>query len=98
MKKIRALQQFSHFNGGTFDQHEVRPVADDIAEALVGMNLAVYVDDDAEAKAKADAEAKALAEAEEKAKAEALEKEKADAEAKAKADAEAKAKEKAAKK
>ena len=40
MKKIRALQQFSHFNGGTFDQHEVRSVADDIAEALIGMGLA----------------------------------------------------------
>ena len=82
MKKIRALQQFSHFNGGTFDQHEVRPVADDIAEALVGMKLAEYVDDDAEAKAKA----------------EALEQEKADAEAKAKAKADDKAKEKAAQK
>lgn len=82
MKKIRALQQFSHFNGGTFDQHEVRPVADDIAEALVGMKLAEYVDDDAEARAKA----------------EALEQEKADVEAKAKAAADDKAKEKAAKK
>ncbi|VVN83883.1 hypothetical protein PS704_01314 [Pseudomonas fluorescens] len=98
MKKIRALQQFSHFHAGTFDQHEVRPVADDIAEALVGMKLAEYVDDDAEAKAKAEADAKALAEDEEKAKAEALEKEKADAEAKAKAEADAKAKEKATKK
>ncbi|MHC8342505.1 hypothetical protein [Pseudomonas sp. RT6P73] len=58
MKKIRALQQFSHFNGGTFDQHEVRPVADDIAEALVGMKLAEYVDDDAEAPPKAEAEPK----------------------------------------
>ena len=58
MKKIRALQQFSHFNGGTFDQHEVRPVAGDIAEALVGMKLAEYVDDDAEAQAKTEADAK----------------------------------------
>ncbi|VVP34404.1 hypothetical protein PS870_04490 [Pseudomonas fluorescens] len=90
MKKIRALQQFSHFNGGTFDQHEVRPVTADIAEALVGMKLAVYVDDDAEAKAPA--------EAEEKAKSEAIEKENAEADTKAKADAEAKAKEKATKK
>lgn len=90
MKKIRALQQFSHFNGGTFDQHEVRPIADDIAEAQVSMKLAEYVDDDAEAKA--------LAEAEDKAKAEDLEKEKADAEAKANAEADAKAKEKATKK
>jgi membrane protein involved in colicin uptake len=98
MKKIRALQQFSHFNGGTFDQHEVRPVADDIAEALVGMKLAEYVHDDAEAKAKAEADAKALADAEAKAQTDALEKEKADAEAKAKAEADAKAKEKAAKK
>ncbi|VVN74081.1 hypothetical protein [Pseudomonas fluorescens] len=58
MKKIRALQQFSHFNGGTFDQHEVRPVADDIAEALVGMKLAEYVDDAIEAKAKTEPKAK----------------------------------------
>ncbi|MCQ2994020.1 hypothetical protein NLO95_07815 [Pseudomonas syringae] len=92
------MQQFSHFNGGTFDQHEVRPVSDDIAEALVGMKLAEYVDDDAEAKAKAEADAKAKEEADTKAKAEADAKEKADAEAKAKAEADAKAKEKAAKK
>lgn len=59
MKKIRALQQFSHFHAGTFDQHEVRPVSDDIGEALVGMKLAEYVDDDAEAKANAEADAKA---------------------------------------
>ena len=98
MKKIRALQQFSHFHAGTFDQGEARTVTDDVAEALVGMKLAKYVESDAEAKAKADAEAKAKADAEEKAKADALEKEKADAEAKAKADAEAKAKEKAPKK
>ena len=98
MKKIRALQQFSHFHAGTFDQNEARPVADDIAEALVGMKLAVYVDDDTEAKAKADAEAKAKEEAAAKAKADAEAKEKADTEAKAKADAEAKAKEKAAQK
>ena len=58
MKKIRALQQFSHFNAGTFDQHEVRSVTDDIAEALVGMKLAEYVDDGAEAQAKAEADAK----------------------------------------
>jgi hypothetical protein len=58
MKKIRALQQFSHFNGGTFDQHEVRPVADDIAEALVGMKLAEYVDDIAEAETKAEVDDK----------------------------------------
>jgi hypothetical protein len=58
MKKIRALQQFSHFNGGTFDQHEVRPVAGDIAEALVGMRLAEYVDDDAEAETKAEVDDK----------------------------------------
>ena len=58
MKKIRALQQFSHFNAGTFDQHEVRPVAKDIAEALVGMKLAEYVDDDAEAQVKTEADAK----------------------------------------
>ena len=58
MKKIRALQQFSHFNGGTFDQHEVRPVAEDIAEALVGMKLDEYVDDVAEAKAKTEPKAK----------------------------------------
>lgn len=57
MKKIRALQQFSHFHGGTFDQHEERPVGDDVAEALVGMKLAEYVHT-ADAPPKADAEPK----------------------------------------
>lgn len=66
MKKIRALQQFSHFNAGTFDQHEVRSVPDDIAEALVGMKLAVNFDDEADAKAKAEADAKAKEKADKK--------------------------------
>lgn len=47
MKTIRALRQFSHYHAGHFDQHESRPVADDIAEALVDMDLAVYVEDEA---------------------------------------------------
>lgn len=44
MKTIRALRQFSHYHAGHFDQNESRPVADDIAEALVGMDLAEYAD------------------------------------------------------
>lgn len=47
MKTIRALRQFSHYHAGHFDQHESRPVADEIAEALVGMDLAEYVDAEA---------------------------------------------------
>lgn len=44
MIKIRALRQFSHYHGGNFDQHEERQVEDSVAEALVGMELAEYVD------------------------------------------------------
>lgn len=44
MKTIRALRQFSHYHAGNFDQHESRPVADDIADALVDMKLAEVVD------------------------------------------------------
>lgn len=44
MKMIRALRQFSHYHAGSFDQFEQREVADDIAEALVGMELAEVVD------------------------------------------------------
>lgn len=43
-KKIRALRQFSHFHLGTVDGGEVRAVSDDIAEALVKMELAELVD------------------------------------------------------
>jgi hypothetical protein len=43
MKKIRALRQFSHYHAGNFDQFEEREVADDIADALVGMELAEIV-------------------------------------------------------
>ncbi|RMU97829.1 hypothetical protein [Pseudomonas coronafaciens] len=57
MTRIRALRQFSHYHAGNFDQHEERNVDDAIAEALVTMHLAVYVEDDAEAKAKAEADA-----------------------------------------
>ncbi|MCF7557751.1 hypothetical protein [Pseudomonas petrae] len=46
MKTIRALRQFSHYHAGNFDQHESRPVADDIADALVDMKLAEVVDGD----------------------------------------------------
>jgi hypothetical protein len=59
MKKIRALQQFSHFHAGTFDQHEVRPVSDETAEALVGMKLAKYVEIEEEPEKKAEGETKA---------------------------------------
>lgn len=44
MKKIRALRQFSHYHAGNFDQFEEREVADDIAEALIGMELAEEVE------------------------------------------------------
>lgn len=44
MIKIRALRQFSHYHAGNFDQHEERQVDDSAAEALVGMELAEYVD------------------------------------------------------
>jgi hypothetical protein len=46
MTKIKALRQFSHFHLGTVDEGEVKNVADDIAEALIGMELAVEVDAD----------------------------------------------------
>lgn len=59
MKKIRALQQFSHFHAGTFDQNEERAIPDDMAEALVGMQLAVYVDADADADAEVHTDADA---------------------------------------
>ncbi|MBI6975733.1 hypothetical protein JET74_09855 [Pseudomonas lactis] len=44
MIKIRALRQFSHYHAGNFDQFEERSVADEIAEALVGMDLAEKVE------------------------------------------------------
>lgn len=44
MKKIKALRQFSHFHLGTVDENEIKQVSDDIAEALIGMELAVEVD------------------------------------------------------
>lgn len=57
MIKIRALRQFSHYHAGNFDQFEERQVDDATAEALVGMELAEYVDGppakDEEAPAKA---------------------------------------------
>lgn len=48
MTKIRALRQFSHYHAGNFDQFEERAVADDIAEALVGMELAEIVEEPAD--------------------------------------------------
>ncbi len=42
-KKIRALRQFSHFHLGTVDGGEVKVVRDDVAEALVQMELAELV-------------------------------------------------------
>ncbi|WP_421557136.1 hypothetical protein [Pseudomonas canadensis] len=44
MKTIRALRQFSHYHAGHFDQFEERPVTDEIAEALIGMDLAEEVE------------------------------------------------------
>ncbi|SIR70056.1 hypothetical protein SAMN05216509_4069 [Pseudomonas sp. B10] len=46
MKTIRALRQFSHYHAGHFDQFEERPVTDDIAEALISMDLAEEVEAD----------------------------------------------------
>ncbi len=43
MKQIQALRQFSHFHLGTVDEGEVKNVSDDIAEALIGMELAEEV-------------------------------------------------------
>lgn len=48
MTKIRALRQFSHYHAGNFDQFEERAVTDDIAEALVGMELAEIVEEPAD--------------------------------------------------
>lgn len=48
-KKIRALRQFSHFHLGTVDGDEVKVVRDDIADALIGMELAELVEEQAEA-------------------------------------------------
>lgn len=50
MKKIRALRQFSHYHAGNFDQFEERSVDDEIAEALIGMELAEEVDGETEPK------------------------------------------------
>lgn len=47
-KKIRALRQFSHFHLGTVDGGEVKVVRDDIADALIGMELAELVEEQAE--------------------------------------------------
>lgn len=44
MKTIRALRQFSHYHAGNFDQGETRPVTDEIAEQLIGLELAEDVD------------------------------------------------------
>jgi hypothetical protein len=44
MKTIRALRQFSHYHAGHFDQFEERPVTDEIAEALISMDLAEEVE------------------------------------------------------
>ncbi|MFA0994714.1 MULTISPECIES: hypothetical protein [Pseudomonas syringae group] len=52
MKMIRALRQFSHYHAGNFDQFEERAVTDDIAEALIGMDLAEQVETVAPAKEK----------------------------------------------
>lgn len=46
MTRIRALRQFSHYHAGNFDQFEVRDVADEYAEALIGMDLAEEVEAD----------------------------------------------------
>lgn len=52
MKTIRALRQFSHYHAGHFDQYEERPVTDEIAEALIGMDLAEEVKEETALKEK----------------------------------------------
>jgi hypothetical protein len=44
MMKIRALRQFSHYHAGNFDQFEVRNVTEEIAEQLIGLELAEEVE------------------------------------------------------
>ena len=44
MKNIRALRQFSHYHAGNFNQFEERAVDDEIADALIGMELAEEVE------------------------------------------------------
>ena len=46
MKMIRALRQFSHYHAGNFSQFETREIKAEWAEALVGMELAEYVETD----------------------------------------------------
>lgn len=48
MKKIRALRQFSHYHAGNFDQFEERRVTDDVAEQLIGLELAEEIEDNQE--------------------------------------------------
>lgn len=45
MIKIRALRQFSHYHAGNFSQFDIREVKEEYAEALIGMELAEYVDE-----------------------------------------------------
>lgn len=45
MIKIRALRQFSHYHAGNFSQFDIREVKEEYAEALIGMDLAEYVDE-----------------------------------------------------
>ena len=58
MKTIKALRQFSHYHAGNFDQGETRRVSNEIAEALVGLTLAEYVDTAGDSDAKAEGEPK----------------------------------------
>lgn len=44
--KIRALRDFSHYHAGNFSSGDVRVVAQDVAEALIGLELAAEVEED----------------------------------------------------
>lgn len=46
LMKIRALRDFSHYHAGNFSSGDVRVVPQDVAEALIGLELAAEVQED----------------------------------------------------
>lgn len=44
--KIRALRNFSHYHEGNFSSGEIRAVPQNVAEALIGLELAAEVEED----------------------------------------------------
>lgn len=43
--KIRALRNFSHYHEGNFSSGEIRDVPQDVAEALIGLELAAEAEE-----------------------------------------------------